>query len=286
MTKLSAVNEMLEAIGLPAVDALDTGGTSEEAEAETLLDRWNRRVQAGGWACNEEQGITLEIATDSIQVSGGAGTFTVRETVTESVSGATGEFVYIDTSVSPNLMYLTNLTGTFTGAQTLTGGTSAATRTGATRAAVTSSKISVDTDAWLKIQPHRVLMPRPFHGQSYASEIINFVVRGGFLYDADQNTYTFEQDVVVDRVLLLAFTNLPETLATYVLRSATVAFQRFKKRGQVDDALAQQQLAEARVRANQEDSDLRRVNVLQTHEAMRVKGNRNDAVFRQSGVSQ
>lgn len=47
-TTLEAVNELLEAIGEPPATVLDTGGTSIEAEAETILNREKRRVLGQG----------------------------------------------------------------------------------------------------------------------------------------------------------------------------------------------------------------------------------------------
>lgn len=258
MTTLEAVNEILEALGEPPVSALDTGGSSIEGEAETMLNRVNRRVQQGGWVWNEEEEITLKVATHKIAVSGGTGTYTVRETVTESTSGATGEFIYDDGS----FMYLTNLSGTFTGGETLTGGSSGATRTGAVATAVTSSKISVDTTNWLSVKPHQ-------------SEPVDFIVRGAFIYDTDDNTFTFDSQVKIDRTVLLDFTDLVDALADYIVKAAGLQFQRFKKRGQIDDQFMQDEMLRARVRANQEDTEQRRINVLKTREALRITGSRN-----------
>ena len=44
-TTLEAVNEMLAVLNIPAATALDTGGTSDEAEAERVLDRVSRKAQ-------------------------------------------------------------------------------------------------------------------------------------------------------------------------------------------------------------------------------------------------
>lgn len=52
MTKLDAVNEMLEACGEPPVTALETGEATDAGEAERILDRETTRVLERGWACN------------------------------------------------------------------------------------------------------------------------------------------------------------------------------------------------------------------------------------------
>lgn len=70
MTKLQAVNEMLEAVGLPAVAALDTGGTSEEGEAEATLDREVERILSRGWACNTIEERTFAPVTNIISMVG------------------------------------------------------------------------------------------------------------------------------------------------------------------------------------------------------------------------
>ena len=70
MTKLEAVNEILEAIGLAAVSALDTGNSSEEGEAETILDRYTERVLRRGWACNTADERTFSVSGGEIDMSG------------------------------------------------------------------------------------------------------------------------------------------------------------------------------------------------------------------------
>jgi hypothetical protein len=49
---LDAVNEMLETIGEPPVTALDSAGTSDEAQAEAMLVRWRKRILRKGWFSN------------------------------------------------------------------------------------------------------------------------------------------------------------------------------------------------------------------------------------------
>jgi hypothetical protein len=83
--------------------------------------------------------VTGTVVDTRIVVSGGSGTFTTGETVTESVSSATGTFAFMETIGATVYMHLLRATGTFTGGQTLTGGTSGATRTGGTYVAQTKS---------------------------------------------------------------------------------------------------------------------------------------------------
>lgn len=69
MTKLEAVNEMLEAKGLKRVAALDTGGTSDAGTAEYVLDRIDRRIQEMGWPENTELAQTFTPSGNAITVN-------------------------------------------------------------------------------------------------------------------------------------------------------------------------------------------------------------------------
>ena len=57
---LDAVNEILEAGNEFPVSALDTGGDSQAAIAENILDRESRRIQTQGHAENTEPEVELE----------------------------------------------------------------------------------------------------------------------------------------------------------------------------------------------------------------------------------
>lgn len=257
MTTLQAVNELLAAIGEPPVTALDTGGVSEQAEAETWLDAERTKLLMRGWNCNVDPEVELKVPNTRINVSGGSGTFTFGETVTESVSGATGTFKYIATG-SPDQMYLVRVTGTFTGGQTLTGGTSGATRTGGTYAAVTTAKHALDSN-W------KTVLPADREWQPFAR-------RGDFLWDPAELTFNWTAPLWVKTYTLLSFTDLPQSLAEYVARSAAVNFQRYKKRGSADEAVLMQRALAAKVMAEREDAEAGRVNLTTTAEARRVKG--------------
>jgi len=69
LTKLDAVNLMLESINEFPVDSLDTGGTSMAALAERTLDRENQAIQANGWSVNTEYGVTLSESGGEISLS-------------------------------------------------------------------------------------------------------------------------------------------------------------------------------------------------------------------------
>jgi hypothetical protein len=183
---LDAVNEILASIGEPPAEALDTGGTSEIAEAEDYLNRESRLIQAEGWYVNS---------------------------LWEKVYEPDGD----DLIALPNVLKLT----------------------------------AAGTDHWRRLSN-----------------------RNGQLYDLDEKTNEFAADVTLDVVVLLAFADLPQHLRNYIVKSASLKFQRYKKRGQIDEAILQQELSLARVRAIQEDTDGREVNVLSTDAIVRLKGNR------------
>jgi len=70
LTKLDAVNQILESIGEDPVSSLSSGLPDAES-AERILDRVSREVQAKGWLCNHERNYTMSITADkTIPLSG------------------------------------------------------------------------------------------------------------------------------------------------------------------------------------------------------------------------
>ena len=251
MTTLEAVNEMLAAINEPPVTALDPGGTSDAGEAERWLGIESKRIQGDGWHWNTNWRYAADLPTVKIAASGGAGTFTFDETVTESSTGATGRFNY----ESGGSVYLVPVAGTFTGGQTLTGSTSAATRTGGTYTPLTSGRIAVNP-AWVRVEPSE-------------SAPSNIIVRDGYLYDLGlppsedtPPTFTFTGGVVIKTVENLSFTSLPQGAAEYIVKAAALKYQRVKKRGSVDEQIAAGEVVAARARAVKENDRYRRLNLL------------------------
>lgn len=187
MTKLTAVNLMLKAMGNPPATALNTGGTSDVAEAETFLDDENRRIQAMGWYQN-----TL-----------------IDQTFTES-GGA---------------IALTDVLA---------------------------------------------IVRNPAKGGTLP--LINYTIRNGSLYNLDDNTATFTDDVVLSVVKLLTFTDLTEQLATYIATSAAQQFARYKKRGQFDEAILSQRLNETRAAAQRENTEMGQISIHRTPEINGMTG--------------
>ena len=222
MTTLEAVNRILAAIGEPPVTALDTGGTTEQAEAETFLDRSRREVLSVGWYCNTDRKYENDLPVTRLTVTAAATGFQWDETITESVTGATGRFRYAETSGATSYVYVIPVSGTFDGnSRTLTGGTTAYTRTDSAVATVTNAKQAYDTTRHLVVTP--------------TWSVPSLSMRGGYLWDAMNLTFSWTEDITIDIIRLLDFTDLADSLAVYVTAHAAFEFQRYKKRGQQDE---------------------------------------------------
>lgn len=245
MNKLDAVNICIRALGDPAVSALDTNGTSDEGEAETIIDRQNIIIQRQGWACNMRTEVVLSLPNRTVSCSGGSGTFTYGETVTQATSGATGTFYYEE----GGKVYLIDVSGTFNGANALTGGTSGATRATVTAtASITSAKHAIPESTFLSATP-TYGWPR-------------FAIVGGFAYDLDNDTTTFTGTFTINAIVLRTFTEIPGWLQELVAWEAAAEFQINKKRGVTDDRYIDRSLSKARQMARREDQDIRRHGII------------------------
>lgn len=257
MTTLEAVNELLSGLGEPPVTALDTGGTSEAAEAETYLGIAMREIALEGWPQTSDHERDVPVPTYRLTVTGTTGSFTWGETVT--VGSVTAVFSHIETVGGTQSMYVSGTSDT-PGTGTITGSTSGVSRNVTAVAAITSSKIGVGSD-WTAIR-------------SAATEYKRITVRGDFLYDLDDLTTTFYSDLTLDIKRDGTFTSLTDSLQQYVTKKAAVKFQRYKKRGTTDDQFLMRELNEAKVFALRERQDHTRTNIHNTAEANAISGNR------------
>lgn len=57
--ELSAVNDILAAIGEPPVSTLEGDSNADVANARRILNKINRQIQSQGWTFNIEEGVTL-----------------------------------------------------------------------------------------------------------------------------------------------------------------------------------------------------------------------------------
>ena len=255
MTKLEAVNELLEVIGEYPFAALDTGNTSVASDAETVLDCFNLRIQSKGWHENTIK-TTLSPPDVEIAVSSVSDTFTDGETVTESTSLATGRFHQID---ADDNMELTTLTGTFTGGKTLTGGTSTETATGAAATDLTEGQIVVD-DAVIRIDT------------AGSSASINVTLRDTKLYNITDETYTFSDALTVDQTVLLDFAALTPELQAYITAAAKMNFNQTREQDRTQDAFLKEELEAAMREATRMDMENEDLNILRTEHAYRIQG--------------
>lgn len=263
MDTLAAVNRILQGIGEPPVTALDTGGSSIEAEAEQFLDDAAASAQAEDWVYNRDEDVDLEAPDIKLGITGSTGTFVVGETVTQSGSGATGTFGYIESGY----MYVVAVSGTFAGSGTLTGGTSGATRTTTSTADVTESKIAFDS-TWTLVRAHRV--------SGDVVEGTRVVPREGFLWDADNNTFSWDagKTIRIDRLIAVDFDDLHLKMQEYIVAMAALDFQVYRKAGQVDDAFLRRKLSAARLAAVRWREQIGAVNLLDNAASHQLRGTR------------
>jgi len=243
MTKLEAVNDLLAAIGSYRVTALDTDGTSDAADAERLLDRFSRDIQAEGWHVNTEirgsdgaAGVLLNVPTTTLTVSSVSGAFTAGETVTGDSSGAYGTFH----QTSGTTMYLSDVSGTFTTDDSLTGGTSGET---------------ADVDAVSTVSEAEIVLAADILAvdSTGADAWRDITVRDGKLYDRDNNTADFSEGVRVALLRELDFTALPVTLQKYITTAAAVRFNYNQTRNMERDAFLRDERRDAMAKAVGED---------------------------------
>lgn len=256
MTTLEAVNELLAGLGDPPVTALDTGGSSDAAEAEDYLARAMREIVLDGWPQTADEDREIPLPTFKLTITGSTGTFEWGETV--SIGAVDVVFSHIETVSGTTYMYVSGATTPSTG--TATGDDSGATRTVTAVVAITTSKIGVGTD-WTAIRASK-------------NETTRITVRDGFLFNLDDLTSTFYGSVRLDIRRDGTFTDLTDALQQYVTKWAAVLFQRYKKRGETDDGFLMQNVARARTVALRERQSHRRTNLNNTAEAYAIAGGR------------
>ena len=104
------------------------------------------------------------------------------------------------------------------------------------------------------------------------SKHVDVTVVGGNLYDIENNTDVWAQDLYVTYVAQSAFTDLPESFADYVVTEAAYQFNRFHKKDQALDSMLKDELSVRWVRVRQADDDRADVNVLNTAEMNQMRG--------------
>lgn len=283
MTRQSAVETILEACGLPRPSALTSTGTwpnktysaTDEGDAEYILDRECRDILLPGWdMVNKYPRFVAYRANYYWTYTGSVtGTFQYGELIAQTGNASLeAYFLYHDSANKFIYIYVSE--GTPSASGDLTGATSAASvTTESAITAVTSGKI-VGDPLWLSAKesygPQRPL------GMSYNStlgvnEFVDFQTDS--LPPPTTRTWT-ESSVTVDVVANVEFTTLPEMLQRYIVRVAAVAFQRFKKNANPDDARNTQRMLAAKVDWMREYTAMRQSNYFQSREMFAFRGGR------------
>ena len=257
-TTLNAVNEMLESIGEPPASALDTGGTSIVAQAESILDREAHQILERGWWANTDPEVKYEPPDRSIAASGGSGSFTFGETITGGTSGAIGTFQYED---GGEVFYFAE-SGDLQSGETITGSDSGATRnTTAGPSTITEAKVPFGPDV-IDAEPTK---------RSLREKI---AMRGDFFYKRDDATFTFDSSFVMAVTYLIDFADLPRYLQRLIVRKAALAFSRAVKGSVQEDAIARQELDRAWAIALQQNDDKEMPNALRDTHGRETRGRR------------
>ena len=281
MTRLSAVDEILSALGEPAASGAGFSGnwpdltfnTTLEGQAARFLERSSKNIQSRGgtgdaWWPSYLKEYRIRAPLYKFRyTSSDPTTLVFGETFTQATSGATLQFNRLD--ASGKFVYAGLIAGTVdtTSNYNIVSGTSVVTLAIDQVTLQTSTTVAVPS-SWLKVR-------------SSEREVKNVGARGLYLYeitDDDDNTNppvgTFDEDIYVDAVAYLDFPDLPHTLANYIWRHAAAEFNYSIKRSREDYQLLTREADMAKMDAIAEDSNARRVNVFHTMDAMMMRGGR------------
>tara|TARA_B110000503_G_scaffold141551_1_gene235437 strand:- start:819 stop:1406 length:588 start_codon:yes stop_codon:yes gene_type:complete len=106
-------------------------------------------------------------------------------------------------------------------------------------------------------------------GDSY---LTNVRVRNGMLYDTDANTDVWSAGLVVSYSEKVAWSDLPEAFAMYIISRASLAFNRSHKKDQALDKLLIEEVASRWAGCKRQDNDMQQVNLLDTPEMNQLRG--------------
>ena len=266
MTKLEAVNRMLRALHEYPVAALDTGGVSTAASAETILDECDKSVQAKGWHCNRENDVVIEPATVTkmaLPLAAVAWTAATR-TLTKADAFATWAWAGGDQ------IHVTGGTG-------VTAGWYAAEKTGDDTVVLATSiadsdnaDTTTDLVGWEDAITFAsdILRADAYLGSAY----IDTVKRGDHLYNCDDNTFSFDGNVTLTLIRKLSFAHLPIELQELIVAEGAIELQDFAVAGRVKDAVLRDRAARALLKARRAEQDVAQKNVLESDYALRLQG--------------
>jgi hypothetical protein len=257
MTKLEAVNFILAEIGVSGVAALDTGGYTQQAKAETRIDRANREVQQRGWQENTEKEVELNFASVQLTVAiTAADSFEVGEIITQDTSGATG-YCTEDLDDTATTMNICPISGTFDDTNDISGEDGGA----ATVSALTNPTSGV------------IVFPRNVLSVDFSATGETLAVRGRLIFNLDGNTFEFTDSLLnLILIVLLDFEDLMAELQTVVVMEAAKAFQRKETGDRVKDAFIRDELDKAERDANRIEVTNVNANVLNSPFARKILG--------------
>lgn len=284
MTRLKAIENIMEACGLPMPSAVASSGTwpnltyqtTDAGDAERILDRECETILSEGWFLNTTENFNAYRANYYWTYTGAVtGTFTYGEQITQ-VGNASLRAYFLYHDSANKFIYIYVRTGTPLAAGDLAGADSGATvTTESAITAVTSGKIA-GNPLWIKTETtdaeqKSVMMA---YNSTFAT---NFFTDLAPEFGESTQTFTVAS-ISLNVVRKLEFTTLPQTLQEYVMRAAAQAFQWYKKRGTEDNAFNANRLAVARGRWMAENGRMRKTNMFTTPEMQAFRGGREPSV--------
>lgn len=256
MTKLEAVCKMLRSIHEAPVAALDTGNNSVAGLAETYLDEWDTTIQSEGWVENTEDDIDLTGVDTLKQVcSITAGNWTADTLVLNktaafaSYTWAYGDQIYVASGTGVTAAWVRIASKTDDDNIVLATSIAA---TDATDIITTligwEDGIAVPSDI-LRIDGY---------GEDEEEDV---VVRGGMLYDREDDTFAFADGLTVTRVRQLPFADLSLLMQRYIVAAASIEFQRRMTGGTTEDSYLASEYADAKHKFIKADANQRDLNM-------------------------
>lgn len=268
MTKLQALQEILQRCGLRPPSALQTGSPSDMGLAEQFFDQESLDVQAIGWEYNTRFNIelspslyTFDNATydDSVRSLTQAGAFadaTVGQTLNLEATGivVAGEYI-VESLLSDNAVTLT--TSATEGAGNQSGVSGAALDN---KIVAPEYAISFDTDA--------------------ADEWREFTQQGRRLYDNTNNTDLFTNSIKTTYVEQLEIGCVPYQVRKYIMMRTALRLAQFRNL-HVEGIRRDMLIAERR--AFEYNTKAMRLNIHGTRDARAMRANRTSSAFFRNG---
>lgn len=114
---------------------------------------------------------------------------------------------------------------------------------------------------------------------SGTDETINVTERDGYLFNLDDQTYVFDDDVVVDIVYELEFDELPYRLAYYIAWSAGGRYQMSAMGSTTIESWIQREIDQAKAKLDASEDDVDDANVLRDSASVARVTYRNNTLY-------